>query len=196
MTISYGVLEGVELSVDDRYAGGPDDRTSRAIIGFTAGGTGAYGFGLGESWEPTDFQEGSRGVVIADVTDTKLHGMEGLPLGSDAASFIQVLTDSEWWDVRDATETVVDGRPAVSGRLVRVVPDWWTHLDTVDANGTLIEFMHPSHLIVTDVGDRVVLIQVWAGTDAELDAWMPTAMVFVDSLRFNAAPRPASTDGP
>ena len=196
LSISYGVLEGVDLAVDDRHAAGPDDRTPRAIVGFTAGGTGLYGFGLGASWEPSEFKEGSRGVVIADVTNTKLHGMEGLPLGSDAASFVQVLTDSQWWDVRDVAETSLDGRPAVSGRLVQVISDWWTHLDTVDANGTLIEFMHPSHLIVTDVGDEVVLIQIWAGTEAELDAWMPTAMQFVDTLRFTAAPSGESSDSP
>jgi hypothetical protein len=29
-----------------------------------------------------------------------------------------------------------------------------------------------------------VLIQIWAGSDAELDAWMPMAMAFVDSIEF------------
>lgn len=181
LEVTYTVPEGLDLSVDDALASPTQNDARRALIGLTEGGVGAYGWGpLGESGLD-DFTPGARGVVIADVTDTKLHGLFGQPLGTDAATFIQVLDDSDSWDVRDISETQVDGRPAVEGRLVQTAESW-THLDTVDSEGTFIDIAHPSQLIVTDVGDALVLIQIWAGTDKELAEWIPTARELVTSI--------------
>ena len=187
LSLTYNVPEGLELSVDDQFAS-PAGATARAIIGFTQGGIGAYGWGpLGESPGPSAFTPGARGVVIADVTDTKLHGMEGEALGNDPPTFMLTLNDSEWWDVGDITGLMVDNGSALQGRLHQRV-EWFSHLDTVDAEGTFIELVHPSQLIVTKVGDTLVLIQIWAGTHAELDAWIPTAMTFVDDIEFTTEP--------
>lgn len=185
LAITYAVPEGLELSVDDGYASPAEGDTPRAIVGFTQGGVGAYGWGLlRESVDQEAYTPGARGVVIADVTDMKLHGMRGAELGNDAATFLEVMHDSEWWDLRDVSETTVDGRPAFQGRPV-MVEVWWTHLDTSESSGTLIELRHPSQVIVTEVGDTLLMIQIWAGTEEQLDAWIPTAMEFVDSIEIS-----------
>jgi hypothetical protein len=40
----------------------------------------------------------------------------------------------------------------------------------------------PNRLIVSSVPQRTVLIVIWAATDDDLEAWLPTAMTFVDSI--------------
>jgi hypothetical protein len=185
VTISYRMPEAMRLSIDATFASG--EGTPRAIIGFTQRGTGAYGFGpLGEFPEERVFQEGSRGVVIADVTQTTLHGMERRPLGNDARTFLEDLDATPFYDVADISPATIGDLPAVSGTPTRGA-DTITHLDDTEGQATHIELLHPSHLIVADAGRTVVMIQIWARTAAELDAWLPAASELVDSIEISSA---------
>ena len=189
ITMSYRIPGGLDVSIDDTHATGRLSGTPRAIIGFTVGGTGLYGTGPIDS-DPIDetrYQPGSRGIVVADATDLKTHGLRGRDLGVTPEDFLSGIARYPGWDVRNVSDTTIAGRPALEAS-VRVAADEWSHLDTSDAEGTFIELFHPSRLIVTQVGEVRVLVQVWAGTDAELEAWLPYAMEFVDAIEFTPEP--------
>lgn len=182
IAMTYAVPANLAFDITDEYVSTSANETTRAIIGFTQGGTGLYGLGEAGA-EQAWFDANSRGVVVADVTATKGHGLRGRDLGLDAATFVDALADSGLWEVGDIGETTLARLPAVRGRST-FVADYWSHLDTTDGNGTLIELGPPSEIIVTDVGEMTVMVQVWAGTDGALDAWLPTAMELVESFRF------------
>lgn len=179
--LSYALPDTMSFDIADENLSPSLEGTQRAVIGFTQGGTGLYGGGNNGAGQAL-FNIASRGVVVADVTDTKGHGLRGRDLGRDAMGFVTALDASELWEVQDIGETTLGGLPAIRGRSA-LVDDYWSHLDTTDGSGTLIELGPPSQIIVTDVEDMTVMVQIWAGTDAALDAWIPIAMELVDSLR-------------
>ena len=48
-----------------------------------------------------------------------------------------------------------------------------------------VKFHEPSRLILADVQGVLVGVQIWAGQPDELEAWLPTAMEFVESIEFS-----------
>lgn len=189
ITLSYRIPSDLDVTVEDAFALGAD--TPRAIIGFTEVGTGLYGLGdsgTGDMIPPgeRELPASSRGVVVADVTDLRTHGLRGQSLGTTAEDFVEGIAAYPVWIVRDISETTIAARPALAASVVTDPTDW-AHLDTADAEGTRIELLHPSKLFVTTLADTRLMVQVWAPTEAELAAWLPTAMKLVDSFEFTGA---------
>ena len=60
-----------------------------------------------------------------------------------------------------------------------------------------IDLSVPSRLILATVDGAGLVVQIWAPTEADLSAWMPTATEFVDSIHFTRQPlAPAATPVP
>ena len=190
ITLSYRIPADLDVTVEDAFAAAEG---TRAIIGFTERGSGLYGFGSGGDTadmirpEQRQLPAGTRGVVVADVTDVKTHGLRGQVLGTTAAEFVEGIAAYPPWTVRDVSETTVAGLPALAAWVVSDPRDW-AHLDTPEAAGTRIEMLHPSKIFVTTLGGTRLMVQVWAPTEAELQTWLPRAMQLVDSFEFTIAP--------
>ena len=139
---------------------------------------------------------GAHGITIASVFNTatlipcRQLDPSRVTVRGDAAGLLDDLgpivgfdsVRSRSYDGRAATEVDVG---AGSGGCTTVLHVVW------DARGLwpggLPDHMvlgMPSHLIVTEVGRRTVVLEVWAATPEELDAWLPTATQFVDGVHF------------
>ena len=42
----------------------------------------------------------------------------------------------------------------------------------------------PSLIVVADVDGTTVMVQAWAATDGDLEAWLPVARELIDSIHF------------
>jgi hypothetical protein len=190
ITLSYRIPVDLDVTVEDAFALAQD--TPRAIIGFTESGSGLYGLGSGRDTgdmippEQRELPAGTRGVVVADVTNVKTHGLRGQLLGTTAAEFVDGIAAYPPWTVRDVSETTIAGLAALEASVVSDPRDW-AHLDTPEADGTRIEMLHPSKFFVTTLGGTRLMVQVWAPSEAELQTWLPTAMQLVESFEFTAA---------
>jgi hypothetical protein len=60
-----------------------------------------------------------------------------------------------------------------------------SHIDRVGPSGRdcLVDFSRPNLTSLVDVAGQVVLFQIWATSDAELEAWLPDARAFIESMR-------------
>jgi hypothetical protein len=123
---------------------------------------------------------GARGVKITDVAGAVAHYSNNRPLGLDAASFLAALGTHPALGV-DLGQTVsmrLGSLNALTADLRSAAPD--AHLDN---DGVMIDLWPPSRLIVSDVGDAIVLIQIWAATPEALAQWLPNASRLVDTIR-------------
>ena len=142
--------------------------------------------------------EGEWGIMVADVTGATPHksSLERAwppPIAADAAGFLPGLRQAADIPVRDIGGTELGGLPAFTAEVGPVVEDrvTWGHIDVRMAGGGVtgsISFNDPSRLIVADAGDSIVLVQIWARTEAELAGWLPLALEIVDSMRFPGGP--------
>jgi hypothetical protein len=141
----------------------------------------------------TDVEPGSHGVTVADVTSASEHGSTRVypRFGATATEFLAGLDASAYFVVQQQAPTNLAGRPGWSAR-VSTEGEGWKHIDFVrpsGGKGTAISFANPSVIFVTDVGDAVLLVQVWADTAENLEPWLRRAMPFVDSIEFQYEPR-------
>lgn len=185
IAFTYRVPSGVDFSVDRSLNGSPTENYSPSgVMGFTVGGPGLYG------WRNTatssTFVEGARGIVVADVTDAVvLHGEPESELGDDPMSFLSSLDATTVFEARDIEEEWLGELRAVSATVV-MEREWYSHLDLAGPSGSgSVDFYHPSRVFVAQVGEALVLVQVWAETEDEMTAWLPTAMEFIDTLEFS-----------
>lgn len=129
----------------------------------------------------------THGVTIADVGGATEHGSLNTapPFGATAGDFIARLDASAGFDVLELRRSRVGELPAWAG-TVTPTGDGWDHIDTTTPRGkdAVASFAAPNLTFVIDVGETVVLVSIWAGAQEDLDAWLTTAMTFVDSLRF------------
>lgn len=184
--LDYVIPDGVTFDVHDESSG----TVGNGLIAFTEGGPGPYGYV--ETRTSSRFVSGARGVVIADVTGAVvLHGEADPELRDDPAGFLADLGAKSVFLVEAVRETQL-GELAAHAAFVTLDRHWYSHLDFPDHGGS-VDFAHPSFVLVTQVEDALLLVQVWAETREELEAWLPTAMQFVDSVRFthyNGVPLP------
>jgi len=114
-------------------------------------------------------------------------------LRTDPAGFLIDLRSQSGVPMGAIEATKVDGRDALTASIEPGGTD--LHFGAVQPGlvGNGYMFRYPSRLIATQVGGRLIFVQIWAQTKAGLDEWMPTAMQFVDSIRFlDAGPTPGS----
>lgn len=140
-------------------------------------------------------EAGVRGVEISDVSNALLHGslLFRPYLGTDASTFLSDLNNTPEYDVIALEPGRVGAdHPAIRAKVRpgQLEGYGWTHIDRLenDDRGCSLEFAIPHQLLVTDVGDKTIAVQIWAASEAELDAWLPTAMSFVETFEFRAAP--------
>jgi hypothetical protein len=130
----------------------------------------------------------AHGIEIASLRGTpNTHPCPNVPNGS---SRVQVsdrqpafLDDLEWlggMSFASPAPATVGSRPAISTALSAKA------CDTADfhvANGFL-DLNKPSRLILVDFDGPSLAIQIWATTEDELSAWLPTAQTIIDSIEF------------
>ena len=144
------------------------------------------------------YYEGEVGVMVADVTEATTHksSLDPIwppPIGSDAASFIGALDDALGLAVGDITAFDLGGLPAFTAEVAAAPPQdqvRTNHIDVrIERGGTTgsVSFHYPSRVIVADVGGSIVLIQIWAATEPDLEAWMSIGLEIAESIRFSAA---------
>jgi hypothetical protein len=153
----------------------------------------AFTFGSDVDSGP-EHQLGLGGVTVVDATGARTES--GFGRADVLLRYPEFFEDLEGnASLTVATQTVIehDGRPALQGDLEASGP--WAyphiHLDWGQVESTDLPFVdlpYPTRLIVTDVGGRIVLIQVWTRDPADYQGWLPIAMELVDSIDFSEAP--------
>ncbi len=136
----------------------------------------------GQSGKPPAW---ARGVKIIDVAGATAHFSNGIPLGTDAASFLTGLTTHPALraDLRERSSTSLGESIVLSADLLGADPS--AHLDK---DGVIIELWPPSRLLVADLGDAIVLVQIWAATPEGLAEWLPDAERLVGSFELTVIP--------
>ena len=135
----------------------------RQALAFTLDGGAAYAAGAGGR---------GRGIVVSDVTGATTHYNNGVIVGErDARTFLTRLAETELgqFDVGEVSATSVAGLPALTATVSR------GHVD--NAGG--LDFRMPSQIIAADYRGGILVVQIWAETEAALAAWVPEARGFI-----------------
>jgi hypothetical protein len=172
--IAYRLPDGIAIIVQE------DPR----FLTFTVGQR-SYGFAPDQAGGP-----GGRGIRIIDVRTAKPHFNSDQPMGVDAASFMRGLQSGlkAGGPLGPVSAGQVGGLPALVGDLgpsaARV------HMDAGDI---WVDLWPPSRLIVLDVDGAIVMVQVWADSQATLTSWLEESRPLVDSLTITVATEVAPT---
>ncbi len=153
--------------------------------------------GDNSSARPTD---ASRGVVIGALGLPWLHACEGSPLDDvreTPAEFLDDLHNLGGLTTDSVTATTLDGHDALTTAFragaSRCTPDFHVTYDDTHASKA-ISVSVASQLTVLTVGGTTIVVDAWAQSDDSLQAWLPTALDFVDSIHF--LDKPARTVDP
>jgi hypothetical protein len=122
-----------------------------------------------------------RGVDVADVTFFSLHD-RGRTTTSSATEFLEIVDRSDHFSVSDRGSISIGSQTARQA-VIDAEPGAASHIDLV-GTGT-VEFGRPNVTFVVEVGERLVVVQIWANSDAGLTAWMPDAMSLVESMELS-----------
>ena len=177
-------LSTADLQLEYRIPGGLDLEVATAMgaVGF---GDRVSGLSYGDERHETGgtIVPGARGVIVADVSRTRVHNPAAGPplLGSDPATFLADLDATRHFTVRLLGERGV-GSSAGLAAVVVPAPREWSHIDR-DGECAL-EFGYPSEAIAVDVGGRLVLVQIWARSEEDLRAWKPLAETLIETFEF------------
>jgi len=128
--------------------------------------------------------EGDRGVVIADVTFFTIHD-GGLRLAHTGEEFFDALDRSTHFEVLDQVPTELPNLVATQA-TVEAEPGPGSHID-LTGTSEVVDFSNPNLTLVAQINDRAVLIQVWAASEAMLEAWLPDAGRLLETLRLSPA---------
>jgi len=136
---------------------------------------------------------GAKGIIVASAEQAWAHGNGGrFNVQTAPAGFIADLRDIGGVPMRAVADTTLAGYPALTVMLLAtgVVGADITDVH-VTANTSLsglttdnVVLNLPARLIVADIDGDTVFVLIWARTTADLDAWMPIANEFVESIRF------------
>lgn len=128
------------------------------------------------------FASRAGGVAVEEVSRAIAHFTNGQFLGTDAAGFLAGMANNDQFTIGEVSATTLDGRPAFAADVTSGHFD----ISVSDSEASIgsLSFDHPSRVIVADIDGAIVLVQIWAGSSAELEAWLPKALEFVDSMRF------------
>ena len=145
---------------------------------------GAPGEASGATW----------GINIADVAGATNHRdrfENDVISGDDPASFLDGLAATGSYLVGESTEVQLDGRAALVTDIAPAVDptvsgEGYPHLDVSGAGG--VSFDRPNRVYLMEVGSQILMIQVWAATDAALAIRIPLAERIVGSMRFQTEP--------
>ena len=141
------------------------------------------------------------GIIVAAAERPWAHSDGGRYfLRTSPAGLLDDLAGTSGADLGPITPVRLGGQPALS-TSVASYPQNDIHLSggpggmvgsTPDAFG----LGDPCQLIVANVGGHVVFVTTWARTQPELDALLPVAAEFVDSIHFREVPEPSVSPEP
>lgn len=172
LEVSFTEPAGLDVDVDvvDRVAG----------IGITVGGLSYV--------DHEEQRRDARGIVVADITGATFHMNSQPPPFHDAAGFfasLEAAGPSHYKILSGVSSTELSGRKAF---VADVVGRGWAFLE-MGGSSHVVDLSMPQRLIASDVGDRVVLVQIWAGRFEELDEWLPKANEILATMRIHAVER-------
>jgi hypothetical protein len=127
-----------------------------------------------------------RGVIVASGERAWSHAGDRYFLDPAPAAFIADLRDRSGVAMGPIVETSLDGRPALTTVLTGTGEND-IHVDgptTGLVSGPFVLVNNPARLTVTEVDGETIFLLIWARTTTDLDAWMPVADSFVDSIHF------------
>jgi hypothetical protein len=166
------------------------------MVGFAIGSGGLdYGFVPGQ----TGAQDGARGIVFADITGAVFRGEASAPEDQGAATVFGRLAELSAGGVMkysfgDITDTELAGRPALTAAVTRTAG--YSFIEWPDLLLGAIGVNAPSRLVVADVGERVLLAQIWISRplphlsavelNQRIGSWTPVALEFIQSLELGA----------
>jgi len=164
---------------------------SREVLALAEGASFPFGWAQDEAG-----QSGARGVIVVDATDVVTHPCHvpsmssRVDTGNGPAAFLDDMQAIAGLDLEGQVAMSLDGRPAVSA--IALGSDCGTadiHLAHSPMSWVRLDI--PSRLIVTEVAGSTVLVQAWAGTPGDLDAWLPVAQELIDSIHFAEPDEPS-----
>ena len=140
---------------------------------------------------------GRRGVVIANPsTGAFSHSCPSgarMPIRQDPEVLLDDLHAATGLTIRRREHVTFDGRAAVAADVDRsTAPCDYGDLHTAGGifAGLSAPANTPSRWILTDVGGKTVVLEAWAATPEELEAWLPTATRFLDGIHFTGDKTP------
>jgi len=132
---------------------------------------------------------GDHGVMVASVDPAWGHGNGRVFLAKDPEGFLRDLSDKIGLTVGTIDATTLDGQPAMTATSDGSSTDLHLRSNINGlAGGDGLFLDGHDRLITARVGGSLVLVEIWASSEARLDAWMPDAQRLVDSVHFTAKP--------
>lgn len=158
------------------------------------------GPGLSYGWMGDRWAENGYGVVIADVTgagyhqkanDRTWHADNAEDFLNDLAS-LPLVTGGNAYEVGEIQPAELAGWPALSAHLRTNEGNSYPFLEdfAADNSGHLAPTFQDHYvqdLIVADVGDSIVLVQIWAADEQTLAEWLPKARAFLSTMHIQPA---------
>jgi hypothetical protein len=140
--------------------------------------------GAGGGGEPQPGQV--RGVVIGSGGEAWSHGNGGrFMLRTAPAEFLTDLRDTAHTPMGPIEQTTLDGSPALTVMLPGTGgSDIHVTGRMLGLSGTYVQVTMPSRLIVSEVDGDTIFVLIWARTAQVLEAWLPVADEFVESIHF------------
>ena len=163
------------------------------LLTFNEGGGDVYGRAEDGSLLP-----GAREITISSANAAVTHPCPGgdgqpsrVPIREQPLPFLADLGTIAGIGFGEPVQVEFDGRPALA---VTVDPaasrcpfgDFHVLGGALSSGYVLLSV--PARLVVTDVDGMTIVLQAWAATKDDLDAWMPTATEFLDSVHFIGQP--------
>jgi hypothetical protein len=128
----------------------------------------------------------ARGIIVGSGEKAWSHAGDRFFISPTPAAFIADLRDRSGVAMGPIVETSLDGRPALTTVLAGTASND-IHVDGSITGlnfGPFVLVNNPARLTVTEVDGETIFILIWARTTTDLDAWMPVADRFVDSIHF------------
>ena len=172
-----------EYSIPDAMT--PNTRyEDQDVLALVEGPSFPFGWAQDEAGE-----SGARGVLVVEATDVVTHPCHvpsmnsRVDIGDAPTAFLDDMQAVAGLHLEEQVATTLDGRPAVSA--IALGSDCGTaDIHLAHSPMSWVRLDVPSRLIVAEVAGSTVLVQAWAGTPDGLDAWLPIAQEFIDSIHF------------
>jgi hypothetical protein len=146
----------------------------------------------GEVFELQVLEGGTKGISVAEAGGAVVHPCplvigrsSRIPIRVDRVGLVEDLREVAGVALVDAGSTLIDGREA-DVYTIDVAAAACDATDLHIGSGAVdyIELDRPSHLMVTTVRDRTVVIALWASDPDVLAAWLEPGRQIIDSIRF------------
>lgn len=165
----------------------------RDVFGFVEGPVTAVG---DHRYGSLQSNGGVRGLVVASLEGAVTHACpranggaaSRVAIRTDPSTFLEDLHTIAGVGFGTTAPSTLDGLPGLSVR-VNVTASRCTFADFhPGAGGDFIALTMPSQLTIVEVDGVTVVVDIWARTEAELSAWLPSANAIVESIHFVKQP--------